>query len=301
MLHFPISGVETYWWLPMVVAFFVSMLMSPGGLSGAFLLLPFQVSILGFAGPAVTPTNLIFNIIAIPSGVYHYWREKRMVWPLAWANVIGTLPGVFIGAYVRIHLLPDPRSFKLFAGLVLLYISFRLVKDILKPKPKSPPTTTTSSQFQVSEMTFSLKSLAYTYEGERFQTPTWGVMLLCFIVGIIGGIYGIGGGAIIAPFLVTFFRLPVHSIAGASLFGTVVSSVVGVGFYALIAPVYAGTGLTVAPDWLLGTMFGVGGALGMYTGARLQRYIPALLIKILIAAALLFISLSYILQFFLKG
>ena len=33
-----------------------------GGVSGAFLLLPFQVSVLGFTSPAVSPTNLIFNI-----------------------------------------------------------------------------------------------------------------------------------------------------------------------------------------------------------------------------------------------
>lgn len=44
-------------------------------------------------------------------------------------------------------------------------------------------------------------------------------MVLCFIVGIVGGIYGIGGGAIVAPFLVTFFGLPVYTVAGATLMG----------------------------------------------------------------------------------
>jgi hypothetical protein len=35
--------------------------------------------------------------------------------------IIGTLPGVFAGAWIRIVYLPDPRNFKLFAGIVLFY------------------------------------------------------------------------------------------------------------------------------------------------------------------------------------
>ena len=61
MIEFPISGVETYFWLPTLVALGISMLMAPGGLSGAFMLLPFQVSVLGFTGPAVTPTSTACN------------------------------------------------------------------------------------------------------------------------------------------------------------------------------------------------------------------------------------------------
>jgi hypothetical protein len=38
--------------LPLLVAFVVSALTAPAGVSGAFLLLPFQVSVLGFTSPA---------------------------------------------------------------------------------------------------------------------------------------------------------------------------------------------------------------------------------------------------------
>ena len=65
-----------------------------------------------------------------------------------------------------------------------------------------------------------------------------------------------GGGAIIAPFVVAVMHLPVYTIAGAALFGTFVTSIAGVAFYQLVAPSYAATGLAVAPDWLLGALFG---------------------------------------------
>lgn len=299
MIEFPISGVETYWWLPAAVSMGIAIIMAPGGISGAFMLLPFQISVLGFAGPAVTPTNLIYNIVAIPSAVYHYWREKRMVWPLAWTLVIGTLPGIFIGVIIRIRYLPDPRSFKLFVGAVLLYIAFRLVVNIIESKHKTPEKSSVPDEFKVSSAKLNLNEISYLYNGEKFRARTWEIMLLCLIVGVVGGTYGIGGGAIIAPFLVTFFRFQVHSIAGATLFSTFVSSIAGVLFFTVIAPFYGSTDLAIMPDWYLGVSLGLGGMVGMYIGARLQRLFPAGLIKSIVAAALLLVSVKYILQFFL--
>jgi len=122
-MYFPIAGIEVNPLLPPLVAFVISLFTSMGGVSGAFLLLPFQVSVLGFTSPSVSSTNQLFNIVAIPSGVYRYIREGRMVWPLTWIVIIGTLPGVLVGAFVRIKYLPDPKDFKLFVGLVLLYMA----------------------------------------------------------------------------------------------------------------------------------------------------------------------------------
>jgi len=81
-MHFPVSGVDVNPLLPFLIAMGISFFTSMGGVSGAFLLLPFQVSFLGFTSPAVSSTNLVYNIVAIPSGVYRYIREGRMCWPL---------------------------------------------------------------------------------------------------------------------------------------------------------------------------------------------------------------------------
>ena len=70
---FPVSGVKTYIFIPPLVAFILSFFTSMGGVSGAFLLLPFQMSFLHFTSPAVSSTNFLYNIVAIPSGVYRYY------------------------------------------------------------------------------------------------------------------------------------------------------------------------------------------------------------------------------------
>ncbi len=138
-------------------------------------------------------------------------------------------------------------------------------------------------------------SLGYTFYDESFDVSFWGIFALSFIVGIVGGIYGIGGGSIIAPFFVTFFGLPVYTVAGAALMGTFVTSVAGVAFYQAIAPLYPN--MSVAPDWLLGALFGVGGMAGMYLGARCQKFVPAKAIKWMLAGIIVLTALKYVAEF----
>lgn len=315
---FPISGVDVHPLIPVGVAFIVSFFTSMGGVSGAFLLLPFQMSFLGYTNPSVSATNQLFNIVAIPSGVYRYCREGRMVWPLTWVVVAGTLPGVFIGAVVRIAYLPDSKNFKIFAATVLMYIGLKMIHDLLRKNKDGTDKTSSEKRFQelirnyrkkaaaaedagqktlavVSITHFNWKRLGYTFYGQRFDIPFWGIFALSFIVGIVGGIYGVGGGAIIAPFFVTFFGLPVYTVAGAALMGTFITSVAGVFFYQVIAPFYPG--MSVAPDWLLGFFFGLGGMAGMYLGARCQKYVPAGAIKWMLSGIIVFTAAKYAADF----
>ncbi|MDY6830513.1 MAG: sulfite exporter TauE/SafE family protein [Thermodesulfobacteriota bacterium] len=294
---FPVAQIETAVWIPPVTAFVISFFTSMGGVSGAFLLLPFQVSVLGYTSPSVSATNQLFNIVAIPSGVWRYWKEGRMVWPLTWIVIFGTLPGVLIGAVVRVVWLPDPRHFKLFAAGVLLYIGGRLAWDLVKNRKRAAKEAAgpVDGGGAVRVVRFDVKRLEYSFQGEVFGAPFWGIFALSFIVGIVGGIYGIGGGSIIAPFFVTFFRLPVYTIAGAALMGTFVTSVAGVAFYQAMAPFYPN--ISVAPDWLLGLLFGVGGMAGMYLGARCQRFVPADAIKWMLAVVMLFTAAQYVAGF----
>jgi uncharacterized membrane protein YfcA len=316
---FEAAGIEVALWIPPVVAFVISFFTCMGGVSGAFLLLPFQMSVLGYTAPSVSATNQLFNVVAIPSGVYRYWREGRMVWPLTWAVVIGTLPGVMAGAWIRVTWLPDARNFKLFAAVVLGYIGMRMATNLLRERgegsggggaggmfPESlqayggraggddghPPMT----ERAVQATRVSWRRVSYSFLGETQEAGLPGIALLSLTVGVVGGIYGIGGGSIIAPFLVSFYGLPVYTVAGPALMGTFMTSLAGVGFYQALAPFRPG--MSVAPDWLLGVLFGLGGMVGMYLGARLQKRVPARAIKWMLAVILVFTAGRYTLDFF---
>jgi len=255
-----------------------------------------------------------FRYGQVGGGVYRYIKEGRLAWPLAWVIIAGTLPGVFIGAIFRIKYLPDPKHFKFFVGCVLLYIGLRLLYDLRKrASARKAKTKELEERFKARSSTtrkglesgaahdaviktvhFSFAKYSYEFYGATFSFNPIILFMLTFVVGIIGGTYGIGGGAIIAPFLIAIFHLPVYTIAGAALFGTFLTSIAGVLFYTVIAPFYAHTGLTIAPDWMLGALFGAGGFLGMYCGARVQKYMPAKTIKLILGIIIVFLSLRYI-------
>lgn len=316
---FPVSGVKTNILIPPVVAMVVSFFTSMGGISGAFLLLPFQVSILNYTSPSVSGTNFIFNIVAVPAGIYRFIREGRMVWPLAWVLIIGTLPGVFIGYCLRVLYLPDPKAFKFFVGCVLLYVGCRLFYELAgRATDKSKAAKALDKKFKertgeirrqqssriasglpaeavVKTVSVSLKKIEYEFWGERFSYSTIGMLLLAFIVGIIGGAYGIGGGAIIAPFCMAVFRLPIYTIAGAALMSTLITSIAGVAFYSVIPVVGK---VSTMPDWRLGFLFGIGGTVGIYLGARFQIYVPQNIIKLIIGALIIVLALKYIVQYY---
>ena len=281
------------------------------GISGAFLLLPFQFSVLGFTSPAVSSTNLVYNIIGIPSGVYNYIKDKKMAWPLVWVIISGTIPGILAGVIIRVYYLPDKHRFQIFAGAVLLYLAIKLVFDLMKniskkehnsknlkyintkeeikklKKNNSKKANIQTIEFSISKYSFKFNNIKYTFNP---------IVLFCItlIIGIVAGIYGVGGGAFIAPLLVAIFGLPVYVIAGACLLGTFFSSIVGILIFYIIFLVDPVSNAHITPDWLLGSFFGIGGFLGMYFGAKVQKYIPALFIKALLACCILFLSIKYL-------
>lgn len=286
-MYFPVSGVECPVWLPVAVAFGIALVTVPAGVSGAFILLPFQMSVLGFTAPGVTPTNLIYNIVAIPGGVYEYAREQRMAWPLVACFVAGTLPGVVAGALIRALYFPDPHAFKFFVGLVLLYLGARLLVDFRRDRP------TAASGVSLRTRHVSASRIEYDFAGSTYSFTPVAVVTLALATGVIGGIYGVGGGAIIAPFLVSFFHLPVLTIAGAALFGTFLTSIAGVAAFEWIGRTSGGS---IQPDWTLGLLFGLGGLAGSYLGARWQKYLPERMVKLLLGVLIATLAITYLIQ-----
>jgi uncharacterized membrane protein YfcA len=247
----------------LVAAFVVATLASPVGVSGAVLLLPFQVSVLGTPSPAVTPTNLLYNIVATPGALYRYWRQHQTGGRLTRVLLLGTIPGVVAGAIVRVEFLPSPRAFDAVIAAVLIPLGAWIL--ISRRKPPQAPVHPTPLSHPLS------------------------LVILAAGVGCVGGIYGIGGGSILAPILVGSGRSPAE-VAPATLASTFVTSIAGVITFVLLSTQQTAA---VAPDWGVGLALGVGGLLGGYTGARLQPHLPETAIRRLLGGLVLAIGLRY--------
>jgi uncharacterized membrane protein YfcA len=73
-----------------IAGLLISVITSPVGVSGAVFLLPVQLSVLHVPSPAVTPTNLLFNVVAGPGALARYRRNGQLTGPLARLLVAGT-------------------------------------------------------------------------------------------------------------------------------------------------------------------------------------------------------------------
>ena len=98
------------WIVGAVLAFLLALLTTPAGVSGAVLLLPIQLSVLHVPSPSVTPTNLLYNVVATPGALYRYWRQGQTGGVLTRQLLLGTLPGVIVGSVIRVEVLPGPQA-----------------------------------------------------------------------------------------------------------------------------------------------------------------------------------------------
>ena len=257
---------ETGWTevVALVAAYLIAVVTTPAGISGAVLLLPFQVSVLGTPSPSVTPTNLLYNVIATPGALYRYWRQGQTGGRLALVLITGTLPGVVAGSVIRVKLIPGPRVFDLVVAAVLLPLGIWLV--LSRPARAGEP------------------------DRPARLIPAPVLMVLAAVVGCVGGIYGIGGGAFLAPVLIGSGRKPSEA-APAALAATFVTSAGGVITFTLLALQQR---ISVAPDWPTGIALGIGGLAGGYTGARLQSRMPDVLIRRLVGVLVIAIGAYFL-------
>ena len=241
-----------------VAALIIATVTSPAGVSGAVLLLPFQVSVLGTPSPAVTPTNLLYNVVATPGALYRYWRQGQTGGVLTRQLLLGTLPGVIAGSVIRVELLPGPQAVDAIIAVVLIPLGTYLV----------------------------VRKTATNPSGVAALVP---LVPIAAIVGCVGGIYGIGGGSILAPILIGAGHSPTD-VAPATLASTLATSIAGVATFLVLAGLHGGS---VAPDWGIGVALGGGGLIGGYCGARIQPRLPEDTIRRLLGAIVAAIGVRY--------
>lgn len=251
------------WPVGALCAFLIALVTTPAGVSGAVLLLPVQVSVLGVASPAVTPTNLLFNVAAVPGGLLRFWREQRLASPLLGLLVAGTLPGVVAGAVIRVELLADEQAFLFVAAGVLLPLGLWL----LLAGQRMPP---------------SQRALT-----PRLRLVVW---ILALAIGTVGGIYGVGGGSLLAPLLLAI-GFSAYQVAPATLAATFLTSIAGVGTYVVLQQTGSGA---IGPEWALGAFLGAGGFAGSYLGARLQRHLPETTLRRLLGLIACLVAARYV-------
>ncbi len=137
-------------------------------------LLPVQLDLLDVPSPAVTPTNLLSQCGLRRRALLRYRAQGQRPGELTRWMLVGTIPRVIVGAVIRVRLVPDVRAFRLVAAGVLLPIGVWL----------------------------TIRAMGLRRVSRRPSLPRRWVTLIGGVVGVAAGLYGIGGGSLLAPILV---------------------------------------------------------------------------------------------------
>lgn len=160
-----------------------------------------------------------------------------------------------------------------------------------QPEPtQSKPTQPEPVQPEPGASRQSSRDRSEARPPRRSNPPVWQVILAGSGVGLLAGVFGVGGGFAVVPILVAVFRFSMVEAAGTSVLVMMISAVFG-----LLGRI----GTPVAIDWPVVLVFATAAALGGLAGEPMSRKARASTLTISFGLLLLAIaSLNGLIYFF---
>jgi uncharacterized protein len=204
------------------------------GGGGSMLAVPLLLYLVGWNDPhAVIGTTALAVALTALVNLLPHWSAGTVRWrpaaTLALPGVLGAAVGSQIGEHV-----PGRRLLFLFALLMLAVAAWMLFSTGAHGGATPP----------------------------RRRRPAYPAIACAGLgVGLLSGVFGIGGGFLVVPALLATARLPIVQAIGSSLVAVFAFGLTTAGAYALAGHV----------GWVVAALFVAGGVLGGRAGVRLLR------------------------------
>lgn len=211
------------------------------GGGGSILTVPLLVYVIGDSVSAAIGTSLAIVGLSAMAGCLGHWRYHRVHLKIGLVFGAAGTAGAFFGTWLG-HFLPAKEILFLFS-LLMVAAAIAMLRRAGRPVPGDG-----GRGFE-----------------ERYGRRDWGKVVLAGAgVGVLTGVFGVGGGFVIVPALVLILGIPMRLAVGTSLLIIAMNSAAG-----LIAHLqYGGIGV-------LTTLFFVaGGLLGTLAGTSLAGRVP---------------------------
>lgn len=173
-----------------------------------------------------------------------YAKKKLVDFRSACLFFITSGPAAILGAAVTGYLAAG--TFQLVFGVFILFMAGLLIaRDYMKPFTKEWP---------IKRELIDATGARHTYSYGMLPALAIG-----FGVGLISGLFGIGGGSLFVPLMVLLFRFPPHVATATSMFVIFLSSILGSGMHIALGEI----------NWLLALALIPGAWIGGKLGARI--------------------------------
>lgn len=297
---------------PLIVflgAFLIGVLFVIMGAAGGLFTAAFQVTVLGTKAPiginaanTIKPTNLFLTLCSPITGLMNYFKEKRFAWPVAIFFAIGIVIGAFfLGPNFSAKYLPL-KAYKFYLGIICLVIGIKLFMESLPSsieKKKAMKAIIQKFNAAVKEAKASGKAMELgkvefdkfnflkfdmRFWGETFVARPLAMLLSGVLMGMIASSFGVGGGFMFMPFMTSIMGYPMYLAVPIALAGTFATSVGGIAKFSLMG---------YQPDWIMAAAIAAGAICGGMVGPKIQKHLPEILLKRMLALALVIVFLNY--------
>lgn len=224
------------------------------GVGGGILLVPFLVLVRHVPQKVAQATSLVMVAMAAAAGATRYALAGNVAWLPGLVILVGGLAGAWVGAHI-VQRSPHVVLQVLF-GVLLVAAGLRL----LVPAQGSGTLVDTAPHLAL------LPSLGYVMAGLG--------------MGFLSALFGIGGGILLVPILVTGFDYSIYLAAGTSL--AVMVPIALLGAVRLTRP-----GFT---QWTTGARYGLGAIGGALVGASIALAVSQSLIQYAFAALMMVVG-----------
>ena len=250
--------------LLLVVGLAAGMLGGIIGTGGCSVMLPILHFWLGYPAPIAIGTTLFAVIFtAISGGSGHLLRGNLDKRATLWLGGGGIL-GVILGSWLFGFLATQTALLGLLLGLAFLLPSARMIWEGVMHRKKPQQ------------------------EGTAIPGSKTALAAFSFVIGILTGLVGLGGGYALVPGLIYLFGAPVYVTMGTSLAAMIPLAIVGGGIKLAQGYVALGAGLLLA----------VGTIIGAQIGAAVIKLFKPTTLKLIFGIYFLYVSLKFILGYF---
>lgn len=191
------------------------------GLGGGVILVPvllilYEISSLfdWATSSTVAALSLVVIVFTAASSTYSYTKQKRVDYKIGIYFLAGSLPAGLIGAWLNQFV--NTEVFSVSLGFVMLAI---FIIFLLRKKYQSKDTSRRKPKENHIVRNYTLHDIDYEYSFSPI-----GAAAVSFVVGLLSGFFGIGGGSLMVPAMILLYHIPTQIAAATSMFLILVTS-----------------------------------------------------------------------------
>ena len=295
-IFLPIANQEFNVILLMAIGFCVGVLGGFFGVGGAWIVTP-ALNIFGFPMPLAIGTDFAHIFGKSIVATKKHGKMGNVDWKLGITTMVGTVPGVWIGAQLIMYLDKIGKAahqdivgtavrwtyiiMLIGLGLFMMYDYFVLRK---RKEAKSSQAALTGKKTFIDKIR-SIKLFSISYPKSKIESISILVIFgIFFFCGFISGFLGVGGGFIRMPSLVYLIGVPTALAVGTDLFIVMLDGAYGCFLYSF----YGRTEIFAALFMLIGA------SIGAQIGVTAVKYIRGYGIRLLFAFMVFFAGISVV-------